>query len=697
MESPLRSHRVRLFALTLLAAGIALLAGCAREEAPFDPDAVPDAYAVPSGALMTPGSTRAWQVTQDGNFWNGAWRLRVTPTAGNDTAGPPKRIAAEDRWLPVLHWRRTSGAVRWDFSAAALPARAPRDSELIVSLEAVATNGGAAPVEAQLALTLDDREPNAAFVAWDAEPTVVPRWGHGDSQELAHAWCEEVAPDPRANSRALRPRWTLAPGESRRVRVVLPAYATPEHELRRFAARSHAACESAVRKTWNAAIRAGARFELGDPEVETALRGASVVLLSCRERRGEKWVPIGGPFQYRDVWLRDGARAIAALAVAGYTPIARALADGLLLLQWPNGAFVSQRGQLDGNGQATWAIAQAWLRPPAPARALAPYVDAALQSAAWVRLQRQLAVPDLEKFPRQLPFGEPRDCELTRAQLVGNDAWAIAGLRSTSRLLAAAGRTDEARELADAARLCRSEFDSALVRTGSPDLPPSWQGTGRDWGGFAVAWPCGAIAPGDPHAARFAARVWAAGGGAGLTFYGSPDSLHGYLGADLGVWAMLAGRRAEADSVLDAHLHWRTASGSAGELFDRSGHFGTNLPPHPTSAAALWLLVRNAVIADDDDTLRLTLGARERWWRHAKISRAPTRWGVLDLEFARAGDRARWTWTPVEVRTVLTLPPGTRLAAPPAAPLVGLADGTRIWAPARTAHAEVTLVAESAR
>jgi hypothetical protein len=174
------------------------------------------------------------------------------------------------------------------------------------------------------------------------------------------------------------------------------------------------------------------------------------------------------------------------------------------------------------------------------------------------------------------------------------------------------------------------------------------------------------------------------------------DSLHGYLGSDLGVWAMRAGRRAQADSVLEAQLHWRTASGTAGELFTRAdGDFGTNFPPHPTSAAALWSLVRNALIFDDDDHLHLTLGCRERWWRGVRVDRAPTRWGSLSMTCSRAADHARWTWTPVPVATELTLPPHTVLASAPAAPLRGEAGGTVVWAPPRTASVEVVLREDS--
>jgi hypothetical protein len=677
----------RALALAPAFALVLALAGCANErEAAFDPDLVPDAYRYPTGALMTPGSTRAWQVTPEGNLYNGAWRLKVSPAAGPDTAGPPLRIAAEDRWLPVLHWKRRSGSVLWEFSAAALAQRAPRDSQLIVSLQVRAHNEGTTEADARLGLELEAGVARPAWVAWDLTPEP-PRWGGGTGRDPVHAWSDEAGAGGTFSH-----EWRLAAGESRTVRVVLPAYPTRERDLHRFAARPHHNIEARVRRMWRRELKRGATFELGDPEVEYALRAATVVLLSLRERRGERWVPIGGPFQYRDVWLRDGARAIAALSVAGHTRVARELAEGFLLLQWPNGAFLSQRGQLDGPGQALWAIEQAWLRPPGAGRELTRFADAAMAAAHWFALQRELG-PRIEgDFPNMLPFADPRDGELIRAQLTGNDAWGIAGLRSTARLLAAAGRATEAGEVAAAARVYREDFAQALVKSGHPDLPPSWQAAGRDWGSFAAAWPCAAIGADDPRAAAFARRVWAAGGGAGLTFYSTPDSLHGYLGADLGVWAMLTGRRAAAESVLVAHLRWRTASGTAGELFDRTGNFGGNLPPHPTSATALLMLVRNALIFDDDeDTLRLTLGARERWWKGSRITRAPTRWGVTDLEFAREGSRASWKWSPVPVWSALTLPPGSALAAAAPAPLIGATGATVVLAPPGTREAAVEI------
>jgi hypothetical protein len=139
-------------------------------------------------------------------------------------------------------------------------------------------------------------------------------------------------------------------------------------------------------------------------------------------------------------------------------------------------------------------------------------------------------------------------------------------------------------------------------------------------------------------------------------------------------------------------LHWRTASGAGAEFFSRTSRdYGANLPPHATASAALASLIRDALVFDDDDTLRLTLGARARWWTGGRVQQAPTRWGLMDLEFERRGDDAEWRWGPVPVWTALTLPPGAHLAGAPAAPLVRGGSERIVLAPPGTRQASVRL------
>src|SRR5262249_6598785 len=71
---------------------LGLLAGCGRERArdslAFDPDSVADAFLQPTGALMWPGATRAFQVTSVGDLTTGAWAFRMRPVCEGEAAAP---------------------------------------------------------------------------------------------------------------------------------------------------------------------------------------------------------------------------------------------------------------------------------------------------------------------------------------------------------------------------------------------------------------------------------------------------------------------------------------------------------------------------------------------------------------------------------------------------------------------------------
>src|SRR5258706_8771510 len=104
------------------------------------------------------------------------------------------------------------------------------------------------------------------------------------------------------------------------------------------------------------------------------------------------------------------------------------------------------------------------------------------QALHWFELQRMLTRQLELRYPGLLPYADPRDNELVRAQMVGNDAWAIAGCRATAALARVAGDVALARSADSAATDYGTDFGAALARSGSRDVPPSWQGVGRDWG-----------------------------------------------------------------------------------------------------------------------------------------------------------------------------------------------------------------------
>src|SRR5262245_2267775 len=221
---------------------------------------------------MWPGATRAYQVTADGDLFNGAWFVRVRPAADGVPAGAPPVLAAQDRWCPVLRWSRASGPVVWDFEAVAVPepepalvsprgwaaplaAAAARQADrakersalasipgdrlarlllkvphpierqpvdrrnLFVSLRVTATNTGTLATEARLAL--ECAPPAGPPPYRDADTLVATPWnrcwssrGERDSL-LGFAAGETRGP-------LLENRWRLAPGERATLRAVLP-------------------------------------------------------------------------------------------------------------------------------------------------------------------------------------------------------------------------------------------------------------------------------------------------------------------------------------------------------------------------------------------------------------------------------------------------------------------------------------------
>jgi hypothetical protein len=648
--------------------------------APGEPRVLPEHYARSIAALGMPGAHRAFQIGHGSVVGSGdaalEWRIASTP--GPVRVSP---VFFERDGVPVAHWWMVSSRESVHFEAAAVPRQALGDTSLMLSVLATATWLGETRGECALEVRVRARAEDPAAIPWDAEDT--------DSYE--EYWRERfavrngrivagidptvtIAPDaPRPGRAALTrgpgpgalvatARVNLARGERRSWHFWMPAYpsSAPGPGLERIAA--HARVVSEARDTWRHRLAQGSPLTTSDSLVDAAWRAALVTLLVCQEHERGDWVPLGNPFQYRDVWLRDAARTVRALAVAGYTEMARSDALTITRFQLPSGVLLSQQGQLDGTGQALWTLAQAATLPPAPewaARTL-PTVRHALAWFGWQRLlTRQLQI----RYPGLLPYADPRDNELTRAQLVGNDAWGIAGCRAAATLARLAGDDSLARAADSTAADYRATFRAALVRGGSPDVPASWQGVGRDWGNLTVGYPTRVLPDDDPRLALLARRIRARTGGPGLVSYGPLDTLHTYLGTDLAQWALLAGRAAEARAYLaDLLAHSSSTLGQA-ELFARAGgSFGTNLPPHATAAAGLVDLVRNMIVCDSRDTLELALGGEVAWWRGTRFGRAATRFGVIDVALGtQARDRRRARWSPVAVPTRVRVADGEQV------------------------------------
>ena len=703
----------------LLPLFVLALAGCSGPvSTPVAPGAeqrFPEHYAASIAALGHPGARRAFQVGPGSVISTGEaaleWRIE---SPGSTVETTP--VWFERDGVPIAHWEMSAPGLRVRFEAAAAPLSGLGDTSLVASVRATAECVGDAPVEVVLVTRVRSLPEGPHFVPWDAPE----RWSSDEAWQGNEALRGERSvarfdpaatlppdaptrahpariegPGPGALSARCVARLTPGQSDSWEFRVPLYPVLPGERTLERDATHDRVAAES--RRFWRTTFARAASLETPDTLVNAAWRAALVTLVQCQERDAGHWVPIGNPFQYRDVWLRDGARALRALAVLGLPDYAREGAIALAGFQFPSGVLLSQRGQLDGVGQGLWAWAQvcALGQDTTLARELLPH---AVQAGSWIARQRvntrTLGLP----WSGLLPFGDPRDGELVRAQLVGNDAWAIAGLDGIATLAAISGDAATVLRAAAEARDYRVTFAAALSRVKHPDLPPSWQDMGRDWGNTSVAYPTCALAFDDPRLEKLARRMLAHGGSSGLTCYGPDDSLHTYNGADLAQWAIQTGRPGIARAWLNGILaHSSSTLGQAEILSARTGDFGLNLPPHTTAAACLVDLMRNMMISDLSDTLEIALGADTTWWQGTRLARAATRFGATSLHLDRpAAGVLRVRLDPVDTPVCVVVPPGLR-AIRALTPGARVRNDHRVDVPARTTEIRIHVVPERGR
>ncbi len=685
-------NRIAVAALVLGLAGLA--AGCARGPAsglvPADDREFASAFREPVGrgtaprvdALFAPDAQCAVAWLGSGAFWNGDVELTLLDSSGV---------------LLDLHTPAPAGP------HADLPAARRRDAHIAVRAFMPWT-GVAADTAGWLRLEIRAAHPGAGLdlavrsgggAAYPLHPHAPPgeRFGYAVHEDRLLRDGRTVAIVAAASGAAatITPLPAAAdsvPAQLRQALVHLAAGATgatwdvwiapvggaaanaspPDRQL------AFAASLARTTAAWQAGIARGAAITHPDSRVSGALLSAHRLLVGNRERRNGATHFLGSPFQYRDLYLRDGARVVHALALLGRTDLAGQALTSLYEFQWPGGAFLSQRGQLDGTGQALWALGSYAALGGDPAL-VDRLVGPALRGARWIALQRASATLRGGPAAGLLPYADPRDNELTRGHLFGNDAWAIAGLEALAPLVRARGRAATADTLAAEISAYRvrllDAWDAAARRQGRA-LPPVLEGGGRDWGNLSAAYPCGVLAADDIRVVALDRFLRAYHTCDGLLTYGPSDSIHHYLGFDRTQAALRRGDRAAFRADLEAILDHAQPDGSGFEFASRDGRCGENLPPHGTFAAMFVDLVRSSIVYERGDSLVLFAGAPANLAADAGaglvVRALPTRFGALDLAARLATDG-------VGAVIEATLPAPAKVAWPPPARVRAVIDG----------------------
>jgi hypothetical protein len=649
--------------------GVALVLGC--HEPPGHPHAYPEHLAASIAAVGFPGAQRTFQLGPNLCVWTG--EIALTWALADDSTVKAAPVAFEEDGVPIAHWSAVTARESLAIEAAAVPTAALGDSSLELSVRVSVTWRQERAGDCELRFDATTMPPTPGVRAWDA-PKAAPPMAWRNGQPTVGDRLAAFIPGGFASSTqgtALRALWRrqLRLGEKAEWSFTIPAY--PMVSTVRFSPRPFEVVASEARRKWRAQFGRAPELKTGTARYDALARASLVTLLTCEERMDGEPVPIGNPFQYRDTWLRDGARAVRALGLTGNHELAADAVRAFENFQRPSGVLISHRGQLDGTGQALWAFEQAASHPrdPALARSLLP---AGMRGVRWLRAQSESTAAMHMPWPGLLPPGDPGDNELVRAPLVGNDAWSIAGAEATARLARLAGDDSAEAESKVLAASLRARFEAALARV--PDLPPAWTGIGRDWGNYSVCYPTRVLPPANPRVRELVSKGLASG----LARYGSADSSHAYLGADLAMSALLDGHGETARAYLDSLLVHSSSTLGQAELFSsRDAGFGGNLPPHATAAATCLDLIHALVAVEDADTLVLGAGLTAATWTRAGADRAPTRFGLLDVHFGhdRPNEwRVKWqgtrAWTrirpPLGLHLERILHPGGIPSAPDA-------------------------------
>ncbi|MEP7027817.1 MAG: hypothetical protein ABI960_04405 [Candidatus Eisenbacteria bacterium] len=625
--------------------------------------------------LFAPGAQSAVAWLPDGTFWNGDCEFALFDGAGRAVSFSTRRAfvqgipiaggdaGVEDAALEAIAFLPWDGGDRdslaWGLVSLVAGAPADRDAEVHFSFASRASGPRWRPIDPRAAAgdsfsyQFENGKllRNGRLIGWLEGPSATPA-----GAEAA------LAPGDYGGRVTIRER--VRRGESQEWRLwIAPLGGVPAGQRPGELGRSTRELLARTRRAWQKELARGIGFEIPDSTTRRGVDAAIALTVGSREWRfGGQRFP-GNPFQYRDYYVRDGARVVRALNLVGRPDLAARALRNLFEFQWPGGAVLSQRGQLDGTGEALWAFGQyvSLARDRTVGRELLPSAE---RGAQWIRDMWKLSNQRGGIAAGLLPFSDPRDNENARGHLLGTDAWGLAGLaavRDIEHMLGAAAKSEA---LAAAHVEGRARLLEVWAREASRQrhpLPAAVERGASDWANRSVAYPLEVLAPEDPRVRDLEGMARRGRYADGLPTTNSGDSLHMYLGFDLTQTALRRGDRSTVGADLAAELAHAQPDGSGGEVILRANHdFGENLPPHGTYAAMLIDLVRSMVVYERGDGLVLLAGVPPEWLAPGRgpirMRHAPTSFGLLDL--LAQSPRAN------VLHVVLTLPAPARMELP---------------------------------
>ncbi len=525
---------------------------------------------------------------------------------------PPKPLSRQqtktllDGWLPIVLLHTEQAGVRYHFTLWATPLPTVKDWKAAFNwptegenylnwIQVKAINAGSRPAEARVRLARVSANGAASLTDW--RPTLAPH--------QTAVTCFRAPFMPVADSQAF-------------------AGASPQVWLKRTV------------RFWRGLLAQGARFEVPDKESMDTLRAAHV----CQFIVSDNGELHGGEGFYDTFYVRDGAYQLLELEEAGLWDTVRKALPFFLRAQHPDGHFGSPERELDGNGQALWALWQYWKMSGDLSwlRKVYPQMRRAVE---WLKRARRQA-QDNSPFAGLLPgvsFADGEHLVGGKHHIVGYDFWNLRGLLCAADAARALGDTADAGDFQREAADYRHAIDAAWKRTGLPYFPPSWERVGTPWGNTEILWPTELFDPHDPRVTALLTEVREHHGGGfvehTIRWTGAKGAIHPYLSSYTTMDSLIRG---EHDTFVQEY-YWYLLHSTATHAFPEGVYYKRRYAwnetiPHPTGAANFAIMFRHALIHECRNELHLLLGVPDQWLapgKEIRIENAPTDFGPLTL------------------------------------------------------------------
>lgn len=501
---------------------------------------------------------------------------------------------------------------------------------------------------------------NAIWIFDDMVDLTQVQAGTLSANALFYVRCgEEIMAD-----RACSVTFELASADASKCKIYLP-YNLSTSDLGMVPGLRTGSPLAAAKQRWQPLFQNGAQFITGDSRLDKLYRTSLVNLHLLRTKYPgaasgalDLYIVKPGASIYDAFWYRDAAYIIAALDIAGESEEA----EKSLRVFWQRGlrgnfgsyeqqecgAWQTPIGQLDGQGQALWALVHHfelsgnldWLRTVYPN---------IRKGAGWIRDvtgQMQFVTEDGDRpiYYGLLPAAEGE--AIGQGYIYYHDYWAVLGLQMAIEAAKAVGEQSDTGWMTDTYHAFCTNLSAsvklAFKRVGGnqyiPATPFHSVSQFDIWGSIAALYPTQFLEANDPMMSQTLDMMRRNCQEDEYTYF-NRRKIWTYITVD---WAMCYLLRDDLEMffrLYDGYVaHASPTNGWTEEMFLETRQ-GTGDMPHGWAAAQYIHLHRNSLIYEDKDALQLCWGAREAWLtKGISVHRAPTKFGIVDFELRQSGE-----------------------------------------------------------